>query len=372
MAEAAPVILREVPEAILESPRSEFLDRLLTFGLEHGASDLHLTLGVPPVYRIDGEIILAKAEGLTADQLKRTLYEVLTAEQQREFERELQLCFTYTPGALGFFRVNLYLQRGAVEAAIRLGMNRVRPLESLGLPSVVEDFTRKPIGLVLITGATGVGKTTTFNAMVDFVNRERRCKIITIEDPIEYFHENKRAIVIQQELHSDFRSFSSALVHLLRQDPDLIGVGEMRDLDTISTALTAAETGHLVFATLHTPNASQTIDRIIDSFPPHQQSQVRVQLAACLQGVVSQQLLPRADASGRVLAAEVLVATTAVRNLIRENSNESMLRSTMETSRGQGMVLMDSALRDLYQRGEITYDTARSTALDPDRIRDNG
>ncbi|MBI3923387.1 MAG: PilT/PilU family type 4a pilus ATPase [Armatimonadetes bacterium] len=344
-------------------------DDLLRFAIENRASDLHLIVGVPPVLRVDGDIILGNNDALTAPQIKTLLFEVLTERQIEAFEEAWELCLAYSHPELGYFRVTLYHHHRNVEASVRIGTVQMRSIEELGLPEVVGEFVRKPNGLVLVTGPTGVGKTTTLNAMTDLINRERRCKIISVEDPIEYVHTNKLSIIVQQEIASDVKSFHGALIHILRQDPDVIVVGEMRDLDTISTTLTAAETGHLVLATLHTSSASQTIDRVIDVFPPHQQNQVRTQMASCLQGIICQKLLPRIDKPGRVLAYEILAATPAVRNLIREGKTDAMLYTTMETSRHQGMEIFDRCLRSLYEQGIITYDTAVSNALDPNRIR---
>jgi twitching motility protein PilT len=265
---------------------------------------------------------------------------------------------------LGRFRVNVHMQRGSVEAAFRLVPMNIRPLEELGLPPIVSELTRKPNGLVLVTGPTGVGKTTTLAAMVDEINRERSQLIIVIEDPIEYLHTNRCSIIKQREVYSDTQSFSNALVRALRQDPDVIVVGEMRDLETISTALTAAETGHLVLATLHTPDATQTTDRILDVFPPHQQQQIKIQLADCLQGVISQQLLSRADRPGRVLAYEIMIATAAVRTLIREHATEQFL-TVLQTGRQYGMCTMDAKIKELYDQGFISLDTAISHVKNP-------
>jgi twitching motility protein PilT len=243
-------------------------------------------------------------------------------------------------------------------------------LEETGLPETVKELTRKSTGLVLIVGPTGSGKTTTMYAMIDFINRERRCKIVTVEDPVEYFHENRLSVIVQQEVGTDVPSFFQALIQILRQDPDVICIGEMRDLETIATALLAAETGHLVIATLHTGRAAETINRIIDAFPPYQQQQVRVQLAAVLEGIICQRLLPRVDKPGRVLAYEILLATPAIRSMIREGKPEAMINNVIEMSRSEGMVLLENCLRELYEQGIISYDVALAHAENPARIRD--
>lgn len=262
--------------------------QLLEMVVKRGASDLHLTVGVPPMLRIDGELISTDLEKLTPEDSKRLVYGILSDSQKVRFEEDLELDLSLSIKGLSRFRVNVHMQRGSVEAAFRIVPLDIRTFEELGLPPIVADLSRRPNGLVLVTGPTGVGKTTTLAAMANFINEEKRCLIITIEDPIEYLLPHKRSIIKQREVHSDTKSFASALRHVLRQDPDVILVGEMRDLETISTALTAAETGHLVLSTLHTPDAPQTIDRIIDVFPSHQQQQIKVQLASCLQGIISQ------------------------------------------------------------------------------------
>jgi twitching motility protein PilT len=340
---------------------------LLAEAVEKHASDLHLVVGVPPALRVYGEIVLTESPALRPDDCKEIVYGMLTDSQREQFEKELQLGFSFFVPDLGRFRVNVYHEKGFVEAAFRVGMMEIKSPEQLGLPPIVSDLVRKPNGLLLITGPTGVGKTTSLNSLIDLINRERRAKIITIEDPVEYVHNHKKSIVVQQEVYSDTHSFAKALFHALRQDPDIIGVGEMRDLETMSTALTAAETGHLVIATLHTIDASQTIDRIIDVFPGQQQPQVIAQLASCLVGVVSQQLLPRADKQGLSLCCEILVANLAVRNLIREHKTEKIY-STIQTAFKDQMQTMDRSLRELYQAGTISYDEAVTHARDPQFI----
>ncbi|HQP12201.1 MAG TPA: PilT/PilU family type 4a pilus ATPase, partial [Candidatus Omnitrophota bacterium] len=288
---------------------------LLLLTIEKRASDLHLTYDTPPVLRIDGQLVLTNKNPLSRDELKKMIYSILTDSQKEIFERDRELDFSLALSGMDRFRVNVHLQRGAAEAAFRRIPIFIPNMEELGLPPVIVDLARRPNGLVLITGPTGTGKTTTLASMINLINEERENLVIMIEDPIEYVHFNKKSIIKQREVYRDTNSFAEALKRCLRQDPDVIVVGEMRDLETISTALTAAETGHLVLATLHTPDAPQTIERIIDAFPPHQQQQVKLQLSSALQGVASQILLPRADGQGRVLATEIMIATPGVRNL---------------------------------------------------------
>ncbi len=331
------------------------------------ASDVHLVTGLSPIFRIDGELEPSTLPPLGRDELRILVYSVLSQGQIDEFEKTWQLCMSLFIPDLGHFRISAYRHAGNVEAAIRLCPLSLQTPEELGLPAVIEKIVEKRSGLILITGPTGSGKTTTFNCLIDLLNRTRRGKIITIEDPVEFVHENRMSIIVQQQIGSDAPSFAQALVHILRMDPDVVGVGEMRDLETISTAITAAETGHLVIATLHTPDAVGTVDRIIDAFPGDKQSQILVQLSSSLQAVIAQQLLPRLDRDGRVLATEVMVATSAVRNQIRERKTQQ-LRSTMQTGRADGMHLMDHALHDLYQSGVISYEIAMGHAYAPDAL----
>jgi twitching motility protein PilT len=334
---------------------------LLQLVVEKDASDLHLTEGEPPILRVDGELVPADAPRLTADDTKRMVYGVLTDRQKVKFEEELELDFSlYIPG-ISRFRVNVHQQRGSVEAAFRVVLLNIRSLEELGLPPIVGKLAIKPNGLVIITGPTGMGKTTTLAAMVELINTQKTCLVVTIEDPIEYLFRNKKSIIKQREVGSDTHSFGSALKHVLRQDPDVILVGEMRDLETIATAITAAETGHLVLSTLHTPDAPQTIDRIIDVFPAHQQQQIMVQLAGCIQGIVAQQLLPRKDGKGRVVATEIMVGTDAVRSCVREHRTQQ-LPTILQTGSQYGMRTMDKSLKDLYLKGIISYEAAISRA----------
>ncbi len=336
----------------------ELRDLLLT-AISKKASDLHLTENTPPVLRIDGTLTLMEGKKLSRDDLKKMIYTILSDQQKEKFERDRELDFSLSLSGLDRFRVNVHIQRGSVEAAFRRIPLYIPHIEDLGLPMIVKEFARKPNGLVLITGPTGMGKTTTLAAVIDLINTERSSLIVCIEDPVEYVHQNKKSIIKQREVYSDTHSFAEALKRCLRQDPDVIVVGEMRDLETIATALTAAETGHLVLATLHTPDAPQTIERIIDVFSPHQQTQVKLQLAACLQGVVSQLLLPRSDGEGRVLATEIMVATPGVRNLIREQAVEQ-LPTAIQTGSQYGMRTMDRSLKDLYKEGVISQEVALS------------
>jgi len=285
---------------------------------ERNASDLHITVNSPPILRIDGKLYITDLEFLSPDDTKFLIYSILNDDQKANFERDKELDFSFSAPGLDRFRINVHYQKGNVEAAFRRIPNRIPTIEELGVPLIAYDLIRKPNGLVLVTGPTGTGKSTTMAAMIDVINSEREEIIICIEDPIEYMHENKKSVIKQREVFADTHSFPEALKRALRQDPDVIVVGEMRDLETIGTTLTAAETGHLVLATLHTPDAPQTVQRIIDVFPPYQQKQIRIQLADSLQGVMSQILLPRASGKGRVLATEIMIATPGIRNLIRE------------------------------------------------------
>ena len=341
---------------------------LMRRAMEREASDLHIVAGVPPSLRVDGEIVFIEGPPVTPEQSQELVYQLLTEEQKVRLQKERELEFSYSDPDLGRFRSAIYYERGFVEASFRVVPFKLRSLEELTLPNAVHDLAKRPGGLVLITGPTGQGKTTTMNAMIDLINASRRCRIITIEDPIEYMHPHKRSVVIQREVENDTLSFHRALIAALRQDPNVLCVGEMRDLETITTALTAAETGHLVISTLHTQTAAQTIDRIIDVFPAYQQAQVRMQLASSLQGVVCQQLLPRAGERGRVLAYEVLIATPAVRKIIRDGKIE-LLHNVIQTGREDGMVMMDRSIRDLYEKGLISYDTALSRCHDAETFK---
>src|SRR6202161_964196 len=345
----------------------DFADLLMEV-VHRRASDLHLSSGAHPTVRVRGK--LAPREeypNLSPTGPREIVYSILTGDQRQRLETNWQLDFAYSIPGHARFRVNAYYQRGAIGAAFRLIPFGLTSIDELGLPATVHEFTRKPRGFVLVTGPTGSGKSTSLAGMIDEINSTRDEHIMTIEDPIEFLHPHKRCLVNQRELGSDAQSFADALKAALRQDPDVILVGEMRDLETISTALTAAETGHLVFATLHTQDTAQTIDRVIDVFPSHQQGQVRVQLSVALQGIMTQQLLPTADGSGRVVATEVLVPTPAVRNLIREGKTHQIY-SVLQTSSAQGMQTMDTALAELVRAGKITRKLAEARSATPDEL----
>ena len=346
------------------------LEKFLNSVNDINASDLHLVAGVPPAFRVNGEIILADEDALTEDDITAMANSLLNDQQRAKFEQDWELCISLLHSAAGRVRVTFYRRDGHPELSLRFCGDRIASREELGLPQQLNELARRPNGLVLITGPTGAGKTTTLNYLVDQINSERRCKIVTIEDPIEFVHQNKRAIVVQQEVLTDVRSFNHALIHVLRQDPDVIVVGEIRDHEAILTALTAAETGHLVLATMHSPNTAHALERIVGVFEGNMQRQIVLQLANALQGIISQELLPAADRTRRVLAYELLIANNAVRNLIRDGQLHHM-ENTIQTSRKEGMVLMDNCLYDLYCKCLITYDTAMSRARNPDRIRKN-
>jgi twitching motility protein PilT len=342
---------------------------LLMEVVDRRASDLHMTAGAPPMVRVRGR--LTPVEGypvLKPTDTRELIYSILSNSQRQKLETNWQLDFAYTiPGRVRF-RVNAYFQRAALGAAFRLIPFEITPLESLGLPPAVAEFANRSRGLVLVTGPTGSGKSTTLASLIDVINETREEHIMTIEDPIEFLHSHKKCIVNQRELGSDATSFADALMAALRQDPDVILVGEMRDLETISTAITAAETGHLVFATLHTQDTPQTIDRIIDVFPSAQQGQIRAQLSVALQGIMTQMLLPTADGAGRCVAAEVLVPTPAVRNLIRE-AKSHQIYSVLQTGGAHGMQTMDASLSQLVRAGKITRQLAESRAHSAEDLR---
>ncbi len=346
---------------------AEGLNRLLSAVNDFDASDLHLVAGVPPAFRVNGEIIIADEDALTEDQISAMANSLMNDLQRKKFEEEWELCISILHSVAGRVRATFYRRNNHAEMSFRFCGDKVSTRQELGLPEKLDDLARKPNGLVLITGPTGAGKTTTLNYLVDLINSERRCKIVTIKDPIEFVHENKRAIVVQQEVLTDVRSFNRALIHVLRQDPDVIVVGEIRNHEAISTALTAAETGHLVLATMHSPNVSHALERIIGVFEGGAQKQIIMQLSNSLQGIIAQDLLPSADRTHRVLAYELLIATGAIRNLIRENQLY-LLENTLQTGRKEGMVLMDNCLYELYCKCAITYDTAVSRARHPDHI----
>ena len=346
---------------------TQSLDRLLAAAKDFDASDLHIVAGVPPAFRVNGEIIIADEDTLSETEITTMANCLLNEQQQKKFELEWELCISLLHSVAGRVRVTFYRRNGHPEMSLRFCGERIATRAELGLPDKLDELTRRPNGLVLVTGPTGAGKTTTLNYLVDLINSERRCKIVTIEDPIEFVHQNKRAIVVQQEVLTDVHSFNRALIHVLRQDPDVIVVGEMRDYEAISTALAAAETGHLVLATMHSPNVAHALERIVGVFEGNAQRQIILQLSNALQGIISQDLLPAADRTRRVLAYELLVANGAVRNLIRENQVHQ-LENLLQTGRKDGMVLMDNCLYDLYCKCLISYDTAVSRARHPDRI----
>jgi twitching motility protein PilT len=346
----------------------DFADVLIEV-LERRASDLHLTAGAQPTVRVRGRLTaLESFPVLTPTDTREIVYSILNNDQRQRLETDWQVDMAYAIPGRARFRVNAYFQRSAIGAAFRLIPAQIQSVEELGLPPIVHELTKKPRGFVLCTGPTGSGKSTSLAAMINEINEQREEHIMTIEDPIEFLHTHKSCLVNQRELGSDAQSFADALRSALRQDPDVILVGEMRDLETISTALTAAETGHLVFATLHTQDTPQTIDRIIDVFPPHQQHQVRVQLSVALQGIITQTLLPTADGSGRCLASEVLIPTPAIRNLIREGKTHQIY-SVLQTSASAGMQTMDSCLAQLVRTGKITRQLAESRSTTPEELK---
>lgn len=346
-----------------EPPRLN-LHQLLRVMVEKGASDLHITTGSPPALRLDGQLIPLKTAPLGPVETKQLCYSVLSEEQKIAFENANELDLSFGVKNLSRFRANLYMQRGAVSGAFRCIPFKVMSFDELGLPPVIADLAKVPRGLVLVTGPTGSGKTTTLASVIDKINSETRQHIMTIEDPIEYLHPHKLSIVNQREIGADTKSFREALKYALRQDPDVVLIGEMRDVETISAAVTISETGHLVFATLHTNSAVQSINRIIDVFPAHQQAQIRTQLSFVLQGVVTQLLLPRADGPGRVPCIEVMVPNAAIRNLIREDKVHQIY-SVMQTGQGvSGMQTMNQSLADLYVRRLITYEEAMGRSSD--------
>ncbi|MCX7765744.1 MAG: type IV pilus twitching motility protein PilT [Candidatus Sumerlaeia bacterium] len=333
------------------------VDEILKKVVEIGAADLYIIPGSPLRVNLEGRLQDLYPHSLTPEDTAQLIRQLLSDEAWAAVLKNRELNVAYSLHEVARFRVNVYFQRGTMAAVIRQIKVKIPGFEELNLPPLLGKLILSPRGLILVTGATGTGKSTTMAAMIDQINRERRCVIVTIEDPIEYLHRPISSIVKQREVFSDTKSFANALRHVLRQDPNVICIGEMRDLETIQTALTAAETGHLVIATLHTPDAVQTVDRIIDVFPPHHQQQVRIQLANTLQGIVAQQLLPIAGGGGRVPAVEILVATIAVRKIIRSAKTEQ-LTTLIQTSYDQGMITMDKSLKELYLKGLITYDSA--------------
>lgn len=358
--------------AVSESSKTKSLaeahiDDLLKLVVEKKASDLHVSVGLPPVLRIDGALIPTNYEKVTPQESQRLIYDILTDDQIQRFETQFELDFSYQLGRISRFRVNVYRDRGNVATAFRVIPAKIPTLKDLQLPAILEDLTRLPRGLILVTGPTGSGKSTTLAAMINAINMERSVHVLTIEDPIEYLHTHHFSIINQREVGQDTRAFANALRAALREDPDVILVGEMRDLETMQMAVSAAETGHLVFATLHTNSAATSVERIVDAFPPGQQEQVRLQLSNNLQAIICQQLLPRANQPGRICALEIMTASPAIRNLIRE-SKAHQITSMIQTSANLGMQTMDQSLRDLYLRGMITFELAMERAMNPQEL----
>jgi len=344
------------------------LEELLGLVIERGASDLHISVGRRPTLRIDGVLVQIESKDVvTGEFAKQFVEEILRGDQKTRFLEEKELDFSYSFADIARFRVNVFMQRGEFAAAMRLIPTKVRTMDELGHPQVMHNYTRVSQGFFLVVGPSGQGKSTTLAAMIGEINKQRACHIVTIEDPIEYLFQNDKAIIDQREIGQDTKNFNVALRSVLRQDPDVIMVGEMRDPETISAAITAAETGHLVFSTLHTNNASQTIDRIIDSFPPAQQNQIKAQLAGTLLGVLSKRLIPRVD-GGRAAAFELLIANAAVKNLIREGKTHQ-IDLVIETSAEEGMISLNRSLANLIKKGEISYDQAIIHSLNPSELR---
>lgn len=343
------------------------VEEMLRVAKEAGASDLHVTVGVPPKMRVNGKLITMDFPKMLPVDTASLLLEIMNEQQRAKFEEKGEHDMSFSIPNLGRYRVNAYKQRGSVAIALRLVGTQVPSAEELGVPDSVMELYQRKRGLLLVTGPTGSGKSTTLAAIIDKINTNRECNVITLEDPIEYLHQHKKSMVNQREIGLDSQSYANALRAALREDPDVILVGEMRDFETISVAITAAETGHLVLSTLHTIGAASTVDRIIDVFPPHQQQQIRVQFANVLEAIISQQLIPKADGFGRVAAFEVLHANHAVRNLIREGKTHQLL-SVMQTNRKMGMIVMDEAITQLYNTGKISKDMAIQFAQDPDAM----
>ncbi len=339
------------------------MEELLHQAVKNGASDLHITVGISPVFRINGKLLYSDHNPLTVNEIEEFFIWISKPAQQLYFKEHGEIDFSFAISGLSRFRVNAFRQRGSIAIVIRIVKETVPTLEELGHPAVLKNLACQPRGLILVTGPAGSGKSTTLAAMINFINQERSSHILTLEDPIEYLHKHNKSIVNQREMNSDTKSFSIALRAALREDPDVIMIGEMRDPETVAIAITAAETGHLVFATLHTGSTTQTIDRIIDVFPFQQQQQIRIQLSITLQGVIAQQLLTRLDQTGRIAALEILIATPAVRNMIREGKTHQ-LNSVIQTGAKFGMQPMDIALRNLYRHGIVSYEEAIIHALD--------
>jgi len=343
------------------------LEELFRTTIDQGGSDLHITVGVPPTIRKNGRLIRLQDKIVDSKDVEVYIKQMLTEKQMDELREKGQVDLSFSLDGIGRFRVNAFKQRGSLGAAIRLVNSSIKTVSELGLPNVVSELARKTKGLILVTGPTGSGKSTTLASVINQINEERDCHILTLEDPIEYLHRHKKSIVNQREIGNDSISYAAALKAALREDPDVILVGEMRDIDTISIAITAAETGHLVLSTLHTTGAASTIDRIIDVFTPHQQQQIRIQLSVILQGVISQQLLPREDKPGRVAAIEIMIATPAIKNLVREGKTHQ-LDSLIQTGGKFGMQTMDSSLVSLYKKGMITQESLMAHASSKENV----
>lgn len=343
------------------------IEDLLHQMIEKGASDLHMKAGSAPMLRIDGELTPAGYEVLSPDQVRKMVESILTDQQKADFVAEKELDLAYSIPGLSRFRINVYLQRGSWGAAFRVVPARPFTIDELKLPPILKDLAMKPRGLLLITGPTGSGKSTTLAAMINHINENRRCHIVTVEDPIEFLHKDKNSVISQREVGADTHSFTNALVHVLRQDPDVVLIGEMRDLETTAIAITAAETGHLVLATLHTNSASTTVDRVIDIFPPHQQQQIRMQLSVTLEGVMCQTLLPKATGHGRVMAMELMPVSPAIRNIIREGKTHQ-IPNMIQSGSQIGMLSLDMSLRNLFQQGLVTYEECLAKSAAPDEF----
>ena len=352
----------------LAQPMRYTMDELLRITVERGASDLHLTVGLPPVLRINGQLVATEYSRVSPEEAKRLVYSILNDKQKEKFEKSWELDCSHGVRGFGRFRVNVYRQRGVIGACLRAITNTVATRTELNLPRTVEEIVNRPHGLILVTGATGAGKSTTLACMLDIINQTQSYHIITIEDPIEYIHPHKKSMINQREVGHDTLSWANALKATLREDPDVILVGEMRDQETIAGTLTAAETGHLVFSTLHTCDASQTIERVVDVFPPHHQQQIRVQLSSVLEGVVSQQLVPHAAGVGRVPSVEILIATPAIRNLIREGKTHQIYNA-IQTGSKLGMQTMEQSLYELVQNKMVTIEEALAHTMHPDDFK---
>lgn len=344
------------------------IEKLLKIAVEEQASDLHITVGVPPMLRVHGQLRGLEMDNLRPADSEECVNQILDERQQQLLEENGEWDLSYFLPGVARFRINAYKQRGSYALAIRVVNINPPTLDELGFPNSLKDLAMKPRGLILVTGPTGSGKSTTLAAMVDYINQNRRCHIITLEDPIEYLHKHSKSVVNQREIGSDSLTFANALRAALREDPDVILVGEMRDMETISTAITAAETGHLVMSTLHTMSADQTIDRIIDTFPAYQQSQIKTQLAAVLEGIIAQQLIPLKNNDGRVAALEILLANNAIRNLIREGRTHQ-IQTSIQTGIRSGMRSMDYSLADLVRKGYITHESAMERAMDREMLQ---